>query len=95
MHKGINLCNQLPQAPSNYKLFTKASGENHLIAAGQGAQVAIKSLLDNCLELEVNPVLLYLKLLKIIKKLKIQELLLKSNPQTKALTQRKSNEEGR
>jgi protein AATF/BFR2 len=54
IHKGINLCNQLPQATSNFKLFTKASGENHFVAAGQGAQVAIKSLLNNCLELQVN-----------------------------------------
>ena len=54
IHKGINLCNQLPQATSIFKLFTKASGENHFVAAGQGAQVAIKSLLNNCLELQVN-----------------------------------------
>ena len=66
MHKGINLCNQLPQAPSNYRHFCKASGENHFVAAGQGAQVAIKSLLDNCLELEVNHISIFVKLLKII-----------------------------
>ena len=54
LHKGINLSNQLPQAPSNFKLFTKAAGENHFVTAGQGAQTAIKTLLDNCLELQVH-----------------------------------------
>jgi protein AATF/BFR2 len=67
MHKGINLCNQLPQAPYNYKLFTKASGENHFVLAGQGAQVAIKSLLDNCIELQVKRVIIYRKLVQIMK----------------------------
>lgn len=51
MHKGINLCNQLPQGPV-YKQFTKIAGENHFMTAGQGAQIAIKTLLDNCLELQ-------------------------------------------
>ncbi len=54
LHKGLHLTNQLPQAPSNFKLFTKATGENHFVTAGQGAQAAIKTLLDNCLELQVT-----------------------------------------
>lgn len=56
LHKGINLSNQLPQAPSTYKLFSKISesGENHFVLAGQGAKESIKSLLDSCLELQVH-----------------------------------------
>jgi len=54
MHKSVNLCNQLPQGPSNFKLFSKTSGENHFSTAVQGAQTAFKSMLDSCLELQVS-----------------------------------------
>ena len=54
MHKGINLSNQLPQGPSHFKRFAKtATGENHFTTAVQGAQTAVKSVLDSCLELQV------------------------------------------
>lgn len=53
LHKGINLSNQLPKA-SDYKQFSKVASDNHFLTAGQGAQSAMKTLLDSCLELQVD-----------------------------------------
>lgn len=53
LHKTINLSNQLPQAPSNFNLFTEVVGENHFITASQGAQTALKTMINSCFELQV------------------------------------------
>lgn len=71
IHKGIQTTNQLPQGPSDFKLFSQI-GEKQFVSAAQVTQSAVKTLLDSCLEL--------------------QDLLLKSNPQTKNLVKRKSSD---
>lgn len=53
MHKGIQLANQLHHGPSSFKLFNSAAGENLFSKAATGAQTALKTMLDSCMELQV------------------------------------------
>ena len=53
MHKGIQLANQLHHGPSSFKLFNSQTGDNFFANAATGAQVALKTMLDSCIELQV------------------------------------------
>ena len=59
MHKGIQLSNQLHHGPATFKLFKSAAGENFFDAAATGAQKALKTMLDSCMELQVNIIIIF------------------------------------